>query len=184
MLVLKKALVDEVKNIFVSSQNKAIVDKMSLASVIRDWCDSLDGKAFEQLFNDGTEKLLQLFKIVTNDEESFIVRLAKLATSLRVEDWDEQTYQRFVENLNQYKKTAEEFRSKDSAQKETSTNSYEVTFIEDNGKVDVKRFDKVELSKRSKLLLNAINADIEAMGFSISEQEKRQVLMEVLKNLC
>jgi hypothetical protein len=157
---------------------------MSLASVIQDWCDNLDAKAFEQLFTDGTEKLLQLFKTVTNDEETFVVRLAKLATSLRVEDWDEQTCQRFIEVLNRYKKTAEEFKSKDNVDDATIANSYEVTFIDDDGKTNVKRFDRVELSKRSKLLLNAINADIESMGIAITEQEKRQVLMEVLKNLC
>lgn len=181
---LKKALISEVKKIFVLSQNQHAVNRMSLASVIKDWCDNLDAKVFEQLFTDGTEKLLQLFKTVTNDEETFVVRLAKLATSLRVEDWDEQTCQRFIEVLNRYKKTAEEFKSKDNIDDSTTANSYEVTFIDDDGKANVKRFDRVELSKRSKLLLNAINADIESMGFAITEQEKRQVLMEVLKNLC
>lgn len=47
-----------------------------------------------------------------------------------------------------------------------------------------KRFERVEITKRGKLLLNAITSDIESMGHSISEQEKRQILMEVLKKLC
>ena len=47
-----------------------------------------------------------------------------------------------------------------------------------------RRFDKVEISSRGKLLFNQITAAIESMGHAISEQEKRQVLMEVLKKLC
>ena len=47
-----------------------------------------------------------------------------------------------------------------------------------------KRFDKVDVSARGKLLYNQITAAIDSMGHSISEQEKRQILMEVLKNLC
>jgi hypothetical protein len=39
------------------------------------------------------------------------------------------------------------------------------------------------MSNRAKLLLNTIVDEIESMGRSISEQEKRQVLMEVLKNM-
>ena len=46
------------------------------------------------------------------------------------------------------------------------------------------RFDRIECSKRGKLLFNAITADIESMGHAISEQEKRQILVDILKKLC
>ena len=48
----------------------------------------------------------------------------------------------------------------------------------------MERFDKVETSKRGKLLYNAIESAITGMGQAISEQEKRQVLMDVLRELC
>ena len=41
---------------------------------------------------------------VTNDEETFVARLAKAATDLRVEDWDDDTVDRFKENLAMYKR--------------------------------------------------------------------------------
>ena len=47
-----------------------------------------------------------------------------------------------------------------------------------------KRFDKVETSKRGKLLYNAIESAISGMGQAVSEQEKRQILMDVLRELC
>ena len=56
--------------------------------------------------------------------------------------------------------------------------------FDDAGNAVTKRFDKVEQSKRGKLLMNALLADIDSMGHAISEQEKRQILMEVLKKMC
>jgi hypothetical protein len=77
----------------------------SLASVIKDWCEVLDTTVFEQLFPDGTEKCLMLFRSVTNDEDTFIARLAKIATDLRLEDWDDSTHGRFPRNVSRYKDT-------------------------------------------------------------------------------
>ena len=157
----------------------------SLASVIMDWCESLDATVFEQLFPDGTDKCLILFKTVTNDEETFIARLAKIATDLRMEDWDDSTHKRFTRNLLKYKETAEQYHAKAEQQKTESVESnYQVQFVDDNGATVTKRFDRVEISKRGKLLLNAITSDIDSMGHSVSEQEKRQILMEVLKKMC
>ena len=56
--------------------------------------------------------------------------------------------------------------------------------MDDAGNAVTKRFEKVEQSKRGKLLMNALLADIDSMGHAISEQEKRQILMEVLKKMC
>jgi hypothetical protein len=55
--------------------------------------------------------------------------------------------------------------------------------LDKNGQSVTKRFDHIDISPRAGLLLNTILEEIESMGRSISEQEKRQVLMEVLKNM-
>ena len=122
---------------------------------------------------------------MTNDDDYFIARLAKVATDLRLEDWDDNTNDRFMRNLNRYKSTAEQYRSQAEQKKVTvGESNYQVTFMDDSGVTTTKRFDKVEITKRGTLLLNAIISDVESMGHSISEQEKRQILMEVLKKLC
>lgn len=181
---LKKALIKEVKSKFAASGAKRL-DMTSVGSVIKDWCEMLDSTIFEQLFPDGTEKCLALFKTVANDEETFIARLAKVATDLRVEDWDDNTHERFSKNLSKYKTTAEQYQAKAKETKSAAGDSnYQVTFVDDAGITTTKRFDKVDITKRGKLLLNAITADIDSMGHSISEQEKRQILMEVLKKMC
>lgn len=182
--VLKKSLCKEVKELFAISYIKRF-NMTSLNSVIKDWCESLDSTVYEQLFPDGTEKCLSLFRTMTNDEDTFIVRLAKVCTDLRLEDWDDNVHSRFIQNLNRYKVTAEQYHARSEQQRgDHSDSNYQITFIDENGSMNTKRFDRVEISKRGKLLMNALTSDIDSMGHSISEQEKRQILMEILKKMC
>lgn len=181
---LKRLLIDETKEIFSIGSNKSNLERISLFSVIKDWCETLDRYVFEQLFEDGTNKCLGLFKNVTNDEENFISHLAKVATGLRIEDWDDNTEKRFAENLKMYRKTAETFHGEGGRIDSNNTSAYEIRFQISDGTVEVKRFDRVETSKKGKLLYNSILAEIDSMGYSISEQEKRQILVEILKQMC
>ena len=181
---LKLWLINKTKDLFVLPSNTRASIHMSLSSIITDWCESLDSKVFEQLFTDGTDKCLGLFQSVTNDEESFILRLAKLATDLRIEDWDNNTAQKYLQSLSRYKETATKFVGKVVTESVHSTSTYQITFIDDNGVSTTKRFDKAEFSSRGKLLFNQITASLDAMGHAISEQEKRQIIMEILKKLC
>ena len=178
----RMSLILRVKDLF--SLNKKTLEKSSLSSIIKDWCETIDEKAFEQLFNDGTEKCLGLFKTISNDEEVFISRLAKIVTDLRIDDWSENTTEEFMQKLKEHKKTAEQFTSCVAEENKGVTNLYQLTFTDESGESITKRFEKVEESKRGKLLHNAITADLESMGHSISEQEKRQILMEILKKVC
>lgn len=182
--VLKAELIKHTKQIFSIAGNRAKLNRISLSSVIKDWCETLDPHVFEQLFENGTDKCLGLFKEVTNDEENFISRLAKAATDLRVEDWDDGTVERFTERLKMYKQTAEEFQNEESGSDDSAASTYEIRFRADDGSLEVKRFDRVETSKRGKLLYNSILSEIDSMGYSISEQEKRQILMDILKKMC
>lgn len=181
---LKRNLIQTTKEIFSTSQNANSLKSASLTSVIKDWCESLDERVFEQLFSNGTEKCLGLFKTATNDEETLIARLAKTATDLRLEDWDGGTYERFVTTIKEYKATAEAYQSMDAVQENIAADNYQVTFVDKKGSVITKRFPHIDYGKRGKLLFNMVNDALESMGQSISEQEKRQIIMDILKELC
>lgn len=181
---LKKDLIQTVKELFSISQNTSNLKSVSLTSVIKDWCESLDESVFEQLFADGTEKCLGLFKTATNDEETLIARLAKTVTDLRLEDWDNSTYDRFVTNLQKCKATAENCHSTESLAEETTADAYQVTFVDTQGGLVTKRFSRIDYSKRGQLLYNQVSDALSSMGQSISEQEKRQIIMDILKELC
>ena len=60
---------------------------------------------------------------------------------------------------------------------------YEILFCDNNGKQERKTFKREVYSKKAKLLYNDIESSIEEMGQSITPQEKRQVLMDLLEKL-
>lgn len=181
---LKHHLLTETKNAFLPKGDRATGRKISLVDAVKEWCDQLDPKSFEQLFPDGTDQFLQHLKSVTNDEDLFIIRLAKLTTGLRIEDWDGKTIELYFGSLDRFMKTAKDFHSSVVAETINETSNYQIIFADESGVSTTRRFDKVNVSGRGKLLFNQITASLDAMGHSISEQEKRQVLMEVLKKLC
>lgn len=181
---LKQELISKTKAAFLPENDKKASKKTTLTDAAKDWCNRLDPKSFEQLFSDGTDRFLQHLRSMTNDEDLFITRLAKLATGLRLEDWDNKTVKQYIDALARFMKTAKDFHSSVVAETINGTSSYQVTFADEEGTSTTRRFDKVEVSARGKLLFNQITASLEAMGHSISEQEKRQILMEVLKKLC
>lgn len=185
---LREYLYNRIKEIFASSTERKKLNQMSLTSVIKDWCDRLDPKVFEQIFADGTDKCLSLFRTITNDEISFIARLAKATTDLRLEDWNNQTIEKCIESLQRYKKTAEDYqfeaRVLNNENQIDDNDSYQITFSSNEGASEIRRFSRVPTSRRAHLLYNKILADIDSFGQAVTEAEKRQILMEVLKKLC
>ena len=177
---LKKALTTDVKYFFLTDKNIAFAEKKTAAEMARDWCAQLDKKIFEQVFSDGTDKFLKILKNGGEDENIFIAALAELATGLKLENWNSKTFEKFSANVNQFIKNVENFQGAPEVENAT----YNFIFKNDGGALVTKRFDKAEISPRGKLLFNKITADLDSMGLSISDAEKRQVIIEILQGLC
>ena len=179
-LSLIKALIGDVKAIFSTNGKKGA----SLTSIIRDWYEGLKSTTVNHLFSNNEEKVLQLMASVNNDEKTFMERLAKTVTGLRLDDWDKKSIVDFLVYLEQLKKTVLEFDRNTVIMSNESTGMYKLSFIEKTGKEVTKTFEKTKYTEKAKLLLNAITTELEDMGQSITEQEKRQVLMELLEKMC
>ena len=171
-------LIIKVKMMFAAGQSNG-----SLSSVIKDWYEELNERTLQNLFQGGENKVLGLMATITSDDSAFIQRLAKAVTYLRIEDWNSDTPELFLQNLEVFKATVETFNG-ESASGNGASASYEITFTDAAGNRVPKRFDKTEYSNRAKLLLNEMATAIEEYGQSITEQEKRQVLIELLEKLC
>ncbi|MCI8709239.1 MAG: restriction endonuclease subunit S [Dorea sp.] len=188
IVVLEKRLIEETKTMFAIDKNQIMLNRVSLTSVIKDWCETLEPTVFDELFSDGTDKCLALFRTVTNDEVDFVKKLAQLGTDLRIEDWDDNTINRFLDSIKKWKDTAGAHHGAidqaDDNPSQQEANTYELTFVDDMGNAMKKRFKKVDSTKRGQLLRNQISSAVDAMGQSISDQEKRQILMEILKGMC
>ena len=64
-----------------------------------------------------------------------------------------------------------------------SSGMYKISYIDDNGKESVKTLTRVETSRKAQLLNNDITSLLEDFGESISTNEKRQVLLDILEKL-
>jgi len=175
---LIEALKFKTKEIFGKRMTKG-----SLTSIIKDWCESLGERTRQTLFSGNENKVLEIMLNITNDENTFVQRLAKAITFLRVDDWSSDTIEVFLRDLKGFKQTVDDFNSGKKAEPKGST-SYEIIFTDKNGNQSLRRFNKTDYSNRAKLLLTEIRSQLDEYGQSITEQEKRQVLMELLEKLC
>lgn len=177
---LVQALISDIKELFRIKQKMGA----SLISIIRDWYDELKPVTTNHLFANNENRVLQLMANVSNDEKTFMERLAKAVIGLRLDDWGKANVEEFLAYLTQFKNSVIDFNAKKEGNHLDGTNIYKLSFVDNSGVEIIKTFEKTNYSDRAKLLLNSITTDIEEMGQSISEQEKRQVLMELLEKMC
>ena len=91
--------------------------------------------------------------------------------------------QRFCDSISDFKKTVDEYNTLEHFNG-IGEGKYKIITVDAEGNEIIKSFDKVEYSKRARLLYQDITASIDEMGQAISEQEKRQILMDILQSLC
>lgn len=168
----------EVKNIFSPSGSKA-----SVCSAAKDWYETLNENTLNHIFTGNESRILEVFRSVTANDFQFIERLGKVSCSLRIDDWNTKTIQLFLDYIVGFRDIVDAF-NKQNNQSIASSDKYRITFIDEAGKEITKTFAKVDYSSRAGLLLNVVSNAVEEMGESITEQEKRQVLIEMLEKLC
>ena len=192
-------IIEDTKNSF----DKNAGEK-SLKNVVAEFCAKLDPKTENHVFENGAHSLLKIYKSAGNDEKQIAGEMAKVLTGLNIDDWNDETVGVFFERLDELNKTLMEFRNPlgirqaqcppDSSEKSASAkavvlsevaNNYEIRFAQsgtENAKS--KSFKKVECSVRAKSLEEEIWRTIEEMGQSVTDAEKRQVLVSLLEKLC
>lgn len=180
---LEDALIDDVKHILCNEVPK----EATLSSALADWYEGLSTSVKNKLYPNNAERIFVVIEKSTNDEYLLIESLARVLTSLRIDDWTDNSISLFCDRLTEYKSTIEMANNEPEIEEVSSIveqNIYTVVFVDENGEAVQRSFDRVERGKRSDALYNRINNAIREMGHSISAQEKRQVLMEILEKLC
>ena len=175
-------LSNDVREILKSEQTESA----TLTSIIRDFIERLKPSTLNYLFPNDENRVLQLMTTINNHEDKFIMDLARMVAGLRVDDWTTDTIIEFTEALKLFKKNVLEYdiAASNKDNNDLNTNSYKVCFIDMDGNEITKIFNKTTCSARGKLLYNEIATALEDMGHSITEQEKRQILMEFIEELC
>ncbi len=158
--------------------------EISLFSAMTEWYAKLKVETTQHLFANNENTILHLISTITNDEITFAEQMAKTITGLRLNDWNHATAQKFAAQLSSFKTTVEEYDVNAENIQGTATQQFTMTMTDENGVERKRSFERVERSKRANLLYQDITAAINEMGQAITEQEKRQVLIDILSQLC
>lgn len=195
-------MIDETKNSF----DKNAGEK-SLKNVVAEFCAKLDSETENHIFENGAHSLLKIYKSAGNDEKHTVREMSKVLTGLFVDDWNDDTVNVFFERLSELNRTLMKFRNPlgirqaqcpaDNTENPAAANvdgaageynsvaNYEIRFAQSGSEgAKSKSFKKVECSVRAKSLEEEIWRTIEEMGQSVTDAEKRQVLVSLLEKLC
>lgn len=178
---LKNDLIAFVKDTFVNPLEKKRLAQMSVMSVCKDWRSKLNKKIYERVFDDGTDRMLELFARDSVSEVDFVSVLARAVVGLHIEDWNADLPEIFKARIISCKENAESFIA---AKSEDKSGAYKFTFATEKGAAVTKSFEKVDLSPRSRLLRNKVTDALSTMGQALTEAEKRQVLVDILQEMC
>lgn len=177
---LKTSVIKDLIKIFDSKAHP----QASLCSVIKDWTESLSEITRNHVFDLYQNVLLdKCFKIKNNDQ-LFLEEIAKPISGLRIEDWSNKTIKSFLKTVVDIKESIDNFNNTKESKSISDLNTYSLVTVNTNGKKQIRCFDKIECSEFGKMLKREILNCIDEMGQSISDSEKRQVLIEALESLC
>jgi hypothetical protein len=171
-------LANDVKILFAGRKTMA-----SLSSIIRDWYEKLGEHTLQRLFANNENQILSLFSTIDNNDTVFIQRLAKAVSGLRIEDWTNQTIVDFLKELSVFKETIDEFNDKKQTAKNTNA-AYKIIFTGTNGAETIRVFDKTKYGENAELMFEEMLRVVAEYNQSVSESEKRQVIVEILEKFC
>lgn len=153
----------------------------TLCSSISTWLDSLSPQTRRHVFSGPGNRIMSALENFTPDTATSVMRLGKATVSLRIEDWDDDLYEDFFSEIRDFIGEVEVF---ESERNDSATLPQSIVFVSSDGIEEKLSFDNVDCSPRASLLKNQIVSSIDEMGQSITEDEKRQVLFDVLKEMC
>ena len=155
-------------------------DDSTLGSVLHEWIEknpSVDSRVFSGV----NQQILYAIKAANGDDRVTVNRLAKAATSLRIEDWNDVRFDDFIRLVSEMKSEVEGFSNQND---DVDERAISIRYKDGNGVMRQKSFDPVVPSNRARLLKNSIRACLSEMGGALQPEEKRQVVFEVLEELC
>lgn len=158
-----------------------MIHQESLYSTILNWRESLSQASMNHVFSGSGNRIMNALENFTPDSKTSVKRLAKAVTSLRIEDWDDALYSQFFILLEEF---VEEVSSFESDAVSESTQGQSIGFVSKSGTTEIRSFEMTECSPRGRLLKNQIKSSITEMGYSISKDEMRQIVFDVLKEMC
>lgn len=170
-------IADNLKALFDSDAH----EDATLGSVLHDWVE-LNPVVSTHVFSGVSNQVINVIRQANGDDAVTVCRLAKAATALRVEDWNDARFKDFYRIVKGVKDEVES--QTEASCVDAGGAKLGIVIINEDGTSSQKTFAAVECGSRSRLLRSSIVACLSEMGGALSPEEKRQVVFEVLEELC
>ncbi|AGB42038.1 hypothetical protein Halha_2155 [Halobacteroides halobius DSM 5150] len=166
-------------NLFASAKN--VTFKESLAT----WYQNLDKKAKTNTYTREINAFLNILRklqISEIEEEKLLNEICRSLTGFDINDWNDKTVEDFLDNIKDIKEEVEGIELEESDE-EKENNVYEFVLVDKDGEKYERRFEEVSLDGLSKVLENKIKSSFEDIGPAVSDREKQQVLINLMKDM-
>lgn len=169
----------------VRSVELGAINSPSLLASLRTWYELLPSEKRSNLYSDGTQNLIDLVSSFAGENSfDFLNRLFISLTGLRPEDWNDQTVkgvpQIFTDILFEVASFEYVVRQEGDL---GASNEVEITFPQNNGTSIKRIFTKGSVSQTGNLLQNVLWSYITEYGDSVTNNEKRQIVLTILEKL-
>ena len=174
---LEKESIYKIPNISTSSSTSS-----SLLGNLKLWYSRLDPIQKERLYSDGTQQLIDIIASFNGEYSiDFAKKVFTVISGLRPEDWNDPTPKKVVAVFEDMIYEVETF--KENLDETAACREITISFSNEEGQNINRTFMKNSISSTGELLQNLLNSFIIEYGDAITNNEKRQILLNLLENL-
>lgn len=160
---------------------KEVIDKHykgTLTGSLIKWYTDLTDDQKEHLYNTETNKFMKFIQSNEHSEIEAVNKLAQIFTGLSIEDWNDNSINAYLEGIKESKSLVEDYEI--AADSQDGQGLIKIIFEAQEEAAVEKTFNKTEISPIGSTLFNAIEEVIDEYGYSVDDNEKRNILMEIL----
>lgn len=162
-------LINDTKNIFIKDY------KGSLNYLFKDWIKNVSINNKYKIHDSITKKFIDYIVLIESyDENEIIENLSNIITGYYVEDWQPFERKKYLETLREI--------SENLVLKNSDENiSSKILIVNENETIEKNLVDNNDLSAIGSTMMNNIEELIDEYGESVSEQEKVNIIINILK---
>lgn len=167
----------KIRNLFATSKEETFKESFS------SWYKNLDDKAKNYTYDREINAFLNILRKLQHSEigdRKLLEEVGVILTGFDIEDWNDDTAQQFI---NQLQKIKDKVEGQELVEEVESEDSYEFILVDKNGQKYQRNFEEVELEGLAKVLENKISSSFRDMGSVVSDREKQQILIKLLKEM-
>lgn len=151
--------------------------KGSLATLLNEWYDENSVKISKSVFDIKTKTLMDyISEMTTHDDNVIINKVCKIVTGFYIEDWKIDDINNYLAELNEIKKKVENTIIRTE---EIQT----ITLMSGDKKIEKTISSDIEISALGSTMKNNIEEIIEEYGNSLNEEEKINILLDIIKKI-